>query len=199
MQRREVVLQRIALHEAGHAVVMHLLGVEIAHVEIDPNPPAVVRPDDDDRELGLVLPRPGQHLRPRQQVMVLLGGHAATMISSGHADHAPMWERVMADGAADDLVLAMQCIRTALPSRLRGEYEDDNVRLGLLYCWAATVRLVERCWPAVAAVAEALAERHRLTGGEVSDLIENSLGGGQPEDVACSTARSACLGSRNGG
>lgn len=131
-------LKLSAVLEAGLVITCTLLGVHVERVELDATAPEFEQAEDG-REYGRIVTSDGQRLRTKEQVMVLLAGHAAVAIHKHWADESPMIERVMQDGATDDFVAAMKRLREVLPERQLGPDADQNIGLAIASLWTRTV------------------------------------------------------------
>lgn len=133
------------VHEAGHAVASTVLGVPVAEVVLNGDGSGVCHVDP-----ATAAPR-------RAQLVVLLAGACAVGLAfPDHRDFA------VAGGGSD----------FAQAERLVAEgWAEGDKRAVMVAGFDAAERLLADHWGAVEAVAEALAERGRLTGGEVARLV----------------------------
>src|SRR5262249_1152265 len=128
-----------AFHEAGHAVIAHVLGAPVHHVTLQ----AAITP----------LQRATARCRWKR-ALIALAGPAAEDRFQRHApaEHAALWRSIW-DGDA----------RNA--ARYLGVDGD------VVAAHRKAARLVREHWSAIERVADALAERGRLSGAEVGTLV----------------------------
>jgi ATP-dependent Zn protease len=155
----------IAYHEAGHALMAHLLGGQVRSVTIEPD-----RDDGPERQgdTQILWRRRGVSDREYAQmaVQVCLAGPVAEMIYTGDPYHPGM----VAEWAGDwreawELATVLQ--------------PDERKRLQWLE--EASVRLYHRLkqddyWAALAALADNLLAHETLEGEQVAEIISDWLG-----------------------
>jgi cell division protease FtsH len=168
-RRPPAELRKIAIHEAGHVVVAHLLGFSTASVSIIASGPmgGVTRMRD--------LPSAPDRSELEALVMMHLGGRAAD-IAVGKGAHA---------GAAEDLETVTHLISQgicrlglygtltqldAASSDLATEIEGHLKRL-----LQRTIGLIKANAMVVTALADALLARRILNESEISQILEASL------------------------
>lgn len=168
-RRPPAELRKIAIHEAGHVVVAHLLGFSTASVSIIASGPmgGVTRMRD--------LPSAPDRSELEAMVMMHLGGRAAD-IAVGKGAHA---------GAAEDLETATHLISQgicrlglygtltqldAASSDLAAEIEGH-----LKHLLQRTIGIIKANAMVVTALADALLARRILNESEISQILEASL------------------------
>lgn len=154
------LLRLIAFHEAGHAVVGHLLGQRVTQLQIsgDAHPvgvchlqrfPAAPNPES-----------PAGRAAAGERILCLIAG----LLAEGRAAGRDGWDE--ASGELDEAV------RLAL--RLTGDCEQA---LALLQrARGQAEKLLDGSWPLVVALAEALEQRRRLTADEVAEVMDAEVG-----------------------
>lgn len=157
----------VAYHEAGHAIMAHLLGGQVRQVTIEPD-----RDDGPQREGDTqVLWRRSRHTErafAEVAAQVSLAGPAAEMIYTGepfHPGHIAEW--------AGDWQEAWRA--------LAPWYADDRRRL--LYLEHLSVNLYHRLksddvWPCIAALADELLAHETLDEEQVEEVMATWLGTG---------------------
>jgi Peptidase family M41 len=152
----------LAYHEAGHAVVGYVLGLEIEQVTINPSETSLGQcryRGWDDEEAGADLDT---------QLLFILAGAVAEEIAMGAASRS-----------ADE--------RKALGlARLRDDSEEEAARRAAGVRWL-TARFLERHWPVVKALAMALRKHRDLDGPQATGIIDRAfrkLGVPSPSTVA---------------
>ena len=158
---RASTLEEVAYHEAGHVVVGHSLGVELASVDI-------LRDGEGGNGHSVFnVPRwfrPSAPLDERRRryaeavVITFLAGPIAEARIAGFSN---------LEGSGYDLdAVAREWLRLLEPP------ERHEARLAGLSQQAQ--QLVDQNWPAIEKLARALLERRRLTGAEALQLLEAS-------------------------
>lgn len=161
----------VAIHEAGHAVAAHLVGLRIGSVTIEPGEDDAghtVAHDDDHLEVAAVFapgaPRPYPALSDRQRwilerdIVQRVGGLCADFIHAGDPDEA---------GAEDDILAANVIALCLVPREEIGAFIQVLVD--------RTAQLLRHHFDAVYDVAELLDERRTITGAEALSAIEHAL------------------------
>jgi hypothetical protein len=154
-----------AYHEAGHAVVGYVLGLEVGSVSIIPDAESqgrVFAPLEDQRRYEI----DGDEY---------LEGHLVTLFAGVKAVELHFGTEVDSDDPNTDLSIlqsdygqAGDIVLTLAGSDPERQYEVSERARG------RADSLVCGHWPAVQAVAQALLIRKELSGGELEDLIEGS-------------------------
>jgi cell division protease FtsH len=183
LQTKRVISERektvIAYHEAGHALVSHLLGDarSLAKVTIVPRGQAL--------GYTLNLPEEDRYLRTREELLddirMLLGGRAAEQVAFGK----------VSTGAANDLERVTQLARAmvfefgmgetvhartmradnyALSEETKRLRDEEQARI-CDACYADAVALVEEQRAALDRLAEALLDHETLDRHEVAELL----------------------------
>ena len=151
--------RRVALHEAGHAVMAHVLGQRLWRASIKPDEHTLGRVARHWRGIDPQAMAPRMERRIRDEALVSLAGDAAERIGTGRGDRRATWEtdRLKAASAIEALTWGDEGGREAwLLGRLLRLRAD---------------RMLRRHWPAVLAVAGALEERREIPGGELARLV----------------------------
>ena len=185
LQTKRVISERektvIAYHEAGHALIGHLLGdaKSLAKVTIVPRGQAL--------GYTLNLPEEDRYLRTREELLdeicMLLGGRAAEQlafgkVSTGAANdlervtaiaRAMVFEFGMGDSAHSRTVRADNYSLSEETKRLR---DEDQTRI-CDGCYEDALALVEQHRVALDRLAEALLERETLDRKEVLELLRD--------------------------
>jgi hypothetical protein len=131
---------RIAIHEAGHAVLAFHLDIKLAHVSIEP------------AGLGICRPAvPGKAISPNHKVLFYVAGCVAEEVHLGQADE---------NGCRRDLHNA-----ELLMPLLRSDLSIEDM---LATCWRCLTQPRPR--QAVQGLARALVDRKTLTGQEAFDI-----------------------------
>lgn len=159
MNKRE--LERMAYHEAGHAVMMHHFGIEIDQISIDPNVDklAVVKPKpsginsmgaDKDEFMALL----------KECVIPSLGGLASEFIHDG--EHKTKYV-----GSGDDLKKTQELLR-ALNIVWSYQYIIE-------WLFNDAVELLKDKWGAVEALSWALIQKRTIVGELATKIIEMNI------------------------
>jgi hypothetical protein len=138
-----------AYHEAAHAVVALALGAELQCVEIFPDGSGVTRVcwSQDATERALIL-------------------FAGTIAEARYRKRSP-WEPLVHDGSMHDWLALC-----ALAGSVSAETDSSDDPLEE---WERAARAaVRRCWAAISRVAAVLCARGRLSGAEVSELVQGA-------------------------
>lgn len=154
----------IAYHEAGHALMAHLLGGEIEHVTIDPD-------NDDgpsrqgDTRVRWRRSRISDKEFAQITVQVSLAGPVAEMIYSGDPYHPGL----VAEWAADWHEAWEAAVLLHRDERARLKYLED-----------VSIRLYHRLkgddlWPALASLADHLLAHEMLEGEQVEEIVAEWL------------------------
>lgn len=151
----------VAFHEAGHAVVMMVLGVRIDHVSIDPDsdtdgtvvPVGTSRNGSPDPQKPTTLGRWGAE----RDVMVALAGPLAAMQYVTDED-------ALRSSVAGDLDHAIRAIRSVCGS-------TEEAAAMLQWLRIRTQNLLNAQWHAVAILAATLREKRTLTEQEAADAV----------------------------
>lgn len=148
-------LRSLAYHEAGHACIALTLGVEVFY--------ATIRPRYEDA--GHVLQQAIGTLTVHDALLITLAGPSA------QRRHFPLL-RVFADDLEDPMGRYDTAQARALLRALHGSDStaDDAITDALAQWRTRADRVVERHWPWIKAVAEALEQRQRLSGDEIAQL-----------------------------
>jgi hypothetical protein len=152
-------LIRVAVHETGHALVAHELGLRVDSVEIrtDLTGHCVYRRDDDEGDL----------------LAAAIAGEAAEL-EFGGSDPGQV-----ADRAGPDRLLALGYARRIEPAD-----PDRALRRG----YAQAREVLQRYWPAVERFGEILLEERFLAGARLRALIDAAVGGASNIVVAAAAA-----------
>jgi ATP-dependent Zn protease len=155
-------LERIAYHEAGHAVTMHYFGNEIDELSIKPNI----------NRLAGVKPKKGNTKSPNINpdeiaegikgcVIGFLGGLAAEHIYNGEPN------KMNPIGSTEDLKRAKGFCRAF---KLKLSYQD-------LIDWLLNdaLELLKENWEAVEALSAALIQKGTISGEEAAKIIEVNI------------------------
>jgi hypothetical protein len=170
--------QRTAYHEAGHAVVCHVLGGKVEKVTIEPSPDTDRRPSD-----GHVI---AHHEDNASNILIALAGPAAHARllrgTPADADH-------LGDGGDNKQVHALLTGKTARFERAEGGLH--RVRTDRFLFWGeltgrryvAWLRALaedlladKRVWAAVEALAQSLLDKKTLKGAEAVRIIKAHVG-----------------------
>ena len=151
-------MKRVAIHEAGHAVMHYLEHVPFESVTIVPDPE--LRAD------GAVHPRVGplslwDRQRPKT-IRILMGGKVAEEFFTG---------KPVKRACQGDLNLAA-CIADELAEE---RASDADALLAAAYVTARNVLAVASVWAAVEALASALMERRKLSARQAYRVIRAAL------------------------
>ena len=152
-------LERIAYHEAGHAVVMHHFKGEIGEVSIKPNVNSLggVKPKKKDTKNLLGINPYEIVAESKEYVMESLGGLAAEHIYNGEPN------KVRSAGSTQDLKNA------------EGLCRDFNMEVSCqdLIDWLFndTLKILKEKWEAVEALSAALIQKGAVSGGEARQII----------------------------
>jgi len=151
-------VKRVAIHEAGHAVMHYLEHVPFESVTIVPDPE--LRAD------GAVHPRVGplslwDRQRPKT-IRILMGGKVAEEFFTG---------KPVKRACQGDLNLAA-CIADELAEE---RASDADALLAAAYVTARNVLAVASVWAAVEALASALMERRKLSARQAYRVIRAAL------------------------
>ncbi len=163
-------MQRVALHEAGHCVIAHVLGIGHGDVSI------VADATSQGRVEGVSVPRHVSELTPearkhgRAVTVDRMNRHIMTTVAGAVAElaTAPGW-RLHDVLKGDDRTSAMVAARALWPAD-----EEDTIAWAHVELQAARVQVMLRqptLWDAVWAVATELLERHELTSEEVARIL----------------------------
>ncbi|MEX5637231.1 hypothetical protein [Parafrankia sp. FMc2] len=164
----DALRRHAATHEAGHVVVAHHRGLPVEEVAVDVS-------ITDGNGLPLVgVCRYGPFDVPWQDfgATCAAGGRAANrwLRQEGLATPGRLWANELSTGN-DQVTLAQAC--ADLPAPVVLTYGQPGVAGG--YEWAdlgdAAEAELDRDWPAVHRVADALYREGRLTGSDIDDLI----------------------------
>jgi ATP-dependent Zn protease len=155
---RASTLEEVAYHEAGHVVVGHRLGVELASVDI------LRDGEGGNGHTVFNVPswfRPSAHLDDRRR---RYAGAVVTTFLAGPVAEAGVAGFHNLEGSGYDLdAVAREWLRLLEPpERYESRLEELTAR---------AEGLVGENWPAIEKVAKALLERRRLTGAEARDLL----------------------------
>jgi cell division protease FtsH len=185
LQTKRVISERektvIAYHEAGHALVSHLLGDarSLAKVTIVPRGQAL--------GYTLNLPEEDRYLRTREELLdeirMLLGGRAAEQLAFGKVSTgaANDLERVTAIARAMVFEFGMgdsmhaRTVRAdnyGLSEETKRQRDEDQSRI-CDGCYEDALALVEQHRRALDSLAEALLERETLDRQEVKELLRD--------------------------
>ena len=145
-------LQRVALHEAGHAVTALALGAAVRDVLVS--------------ETGGLVRHRWPMADPKVEVLTLLAGEAAEFLGWGFLDDpaSSRQDRVWAEQAAYDA--------------MDGDLESSSALLRSSRAALAEFLFDRDHWNAVEAVALALIRRGRLTGDELDEIVAVPFGDG---------------------
>ncbi|WP_164103159.1 hypothetical protein [Candidatus Laterigemmans baculatus] len=157
--------ERIAYHEAGHAVAAVWLGGEVVHVTLEPD-----RDDGPSRDGELLVRWHHRGLSPRdllaREVAVALAGPAAEMLYLGERPH-PLTVR---EWAEDWRIVWMLAAEWVADPALRMQWIEASLRdLCGLFDQAA-------CWQAVAETADELSAHETLCGEQVEAIVRRWMG-----------------------
>ncbi|MGJ3262728.1 MAG: AAA family ATPase [Salinarimonas sp.] len=175
-ERDGAALRRVALHEAGHAVVATVLGYPIDHVSI-------VQEQGSAGRMALAASSMPTLAEIEGHATIALAGRAVDVVVSGSpcagaaadlviatrllaASHARWGLRQTLLACADDEAVAR---RLEWDAELRRAVESDLDRL-----WTTAVGLVEARRPAIDGITDALLERRIIPGAEVPQLIRSA-------------------------
>lgn len=169
-----VALDAVAFHEAAHAVVAFVLGIELKSATIVPAADRARKVRHRSPLRGIKIEIDGSdHARAWAQpaIMICLAGPIA------HGRRRPQSRRE-SYGRGD--------VETAfdLAVQVCGSGEIATAILQSLLL--ETVTLVERHWKDIEAIAAALLEKATLTGSEIADVLQG-LVAARPEAVSSST------------
>jgi ATP-dependent Zn protease len=152
-----------AYHEAGHAIIYVMNGLELEYVTIEP----------DSDSLGHVQVRRPEwlHVGPttesQRQLLWLEAENTILGLYAGGIAEAKYASRKIDWGHEEDAKKALE-----LAISFIGDWEDVYNAF-LDYCHKHARRLVELWWPEIQAVACSLAERKTLTGDQVHEAIDS--------------------------
>jgi ATP-dependent Zn protease len=155
---RASTLEEVAYHEAGHVVVGHRLGVELASVDIL---------SDGQGGNGHTVFNVPRWFRPSATMDERRRRYAEAVVTTFLA--GPIAEARVAgfhnlEGSGYDLdAVAREWLRLLEPPE-RYEAQLDELT-------AEAEKLVDENWPAIERLAQALLERRRLTGAEALQLL----------------------------
>jgi len=155
---------RIAIHEAGHAVMAYLCGRRVGAVSAVPH--GEVRGQLEYRGFTSFPARWLDDARARRklesEILIALAGLAAEYVHPGPVDHA---------GAAADLARALEIALAAT-----ADPEEATAFINWMFVRARNRLRVPRCRRAIKALAAELAHRGSLTGPRARSLLRRSLG-----------------------
>jgi len=163
MPRRKRSSQRIAIHEAGHAVMAYLCGRRIGAMSAVRH--GEILGELEYRGFTSFPARPLDDARARRkletEIMIALAGLAAEYLHRGPVDRR---------GAATDLQRALSIAQAAT-----ADPEEATAFVNWLFVRARNRLCVPACARAVKALAVELARQGSLTGAEVRALLRRSL------------------------
>lgn len=151
-----------AIHEAGHAVIAHVLGYKIQKV-ISPKSAAP-------HAMCELAPRAGRdrEIEGRDRMCFCFAGIAANM-----RDVAGEWVGGEPEGWRSDRRMAAGIAHDLFP--WEDESGESAAEKALEEEKERAAEEIDRCWPAVEALAWALEARQALPGDEVHAIIKNVL------------------------
>jgi ATP-dependent Zn protease len=168
---KELGLERIAYHEAGHAVIAHLFGTGIERVSIEHSPL--------DHELGHTLRKNAdlkrlEGMSPseiQEQTKNIIGSRVIFLLAGMFAEHIYNGEPEkieIAPGSSGDLEsLRVYTQLLQLPELQKQLLIKVGKKLALEF--------LDANWGAVKALASALLEKGTVSGEEATEIIERSL------------------------
>jgi hypothetical protein len=168
---------RTAFHEAGHAVLMHALGIGCTTVTIVPDYDEMTAGSaSHGGEFGKRARHPGEEdddvatLRFAAEDAFLLR-HAIAYYAGAEAErrHNPRLKDWKAMAEEDERKAAYRVSEISM--------DDECIDLLLKYARRRCVLLVENYWPEITAVAQLLLEQRTLTGEQVKEAFRASLNG----------------------
>jgi len=156
--------RRIAIHEAGHAVMAYLCGRRVG--EITAIPHGEILGQVEYRGFTAFPARSLDDARARRkletEIMIALGGLAAEYLHPGRVDHP---------GAATDLQRALQIALAALE-----DPDEATAFINWLFVRTRNRLRDPACMRAIKALTADLVRHGSLTGHEVHALLRRSLG-----------------------
>lgn len=180
------LLQRTAIHEAGHCVQHYLDRIPFDWVSIDP---AKLSPGVG----GNVYPYTGPlswrlfGRNQTQEIRILVAGKAAEVFAFGKAPKCA--------SESDEQLAFSNALDLLAPSRdVEGPVSGDlqtaiAAMLGTAYAAVSSTLTSPRYWPAVLALANAILERKTLTWRQASRVIRAALPNPYGADVLVCAAR----------
>jgi hypothetical protein len=152
-----LTIPQVAFHEAGHAIVAHLHGVQVHRATVAPMCGG---------KCGLVIVNtPADGLDPWTMILILIGGPLAESIhvhGHGRVDLRPDWSAM--GNAADYVELRENACRLTLRSDIGRVLNQAADTVNRLFCRRPV-------WDAVEALAGALCRRTTLRRFEVESII----------------------------
>jgi hypothetical protein len=158
---RHTRLRRVAVHEAGHAVAAVLFRHGLRRATVEPGEDSLGHiltnrlPRSVRRALELEWPTAAQRRRVDGFLTMLLAGPAAERRLAGRWNHV---------GAGQDYA-------DAADVAMRASQDEADMNSQIEAAVGRSIAFADDHWPAIEAVAEALAMRGTLTGGEVRAII----------------------------
>jgi len=155
-------LEKIAHHEAGHAVIMHHFGVEIDELSIKPNVDRMAGVKPKTGDTNPLSTNPDEiFARFERSVLSFLGGLAAEHIYNREP------KNISPIGSQKDLENAKELLRAfnveVSPQDLIDEFFNK------------VVGLLKENWGAVETLSQALIKKGTVTGEEAVKIIEESM------------------------
>jgi len=154
-------LEKIAHHEAGHAVIMQHFGVEIDELSIKPNVDRMVGVKPKTGDTNPLSTNPDEILaRFERSVLSFLGGLAAEHIYNGEP------KNISPIGSQKDLENAKELLRA-----FNLEVSSQDLIDGF---FDKVIGLLKENWGAVETLSQALIKKGTITGEEAAKIIEES-------------------------
>jgi ATP-dependent Zn protease len=161
---------RVAIHEAGHAVMEHHVGKRLTGVSLATEPDLASnnwagRVRVARKKMNFEQPISSGQLMEffRAEAFIFLGGLAAEYIDDGKPD------KIDTGGAKNDLKILTGLFNSVLPSKKM----SDEALIDIYF--EEVVKVCQAKWSAVEALAEALTEKWSLSGEEATSIIEANL------------------------
>lgn len=153
---------RVAIHEAGHAVVSHHFGIPIAKVKIGFDGNAIGRVENIEQDISELKAKYSAWNELEIYSLKLLGGMVAEYIY----DNNP--KKIKAFGGKKDLKKIQQFFSLIAKMELTKQQIIDLF-------FDRTLEILKNKWQAVEALAKILVKKRSIDGEEASNIIEENI------------------------